>query len=112
MQTIIMTEMLRATAKFQPNGQPTDPEDGYRRAFLDRRNQERQSNVLRNIWRNLRSKLARILAAFHFRNRTQHEVSQKIGEAASSGGLNRWAQHTLQTFQLVFDTAKSSEAAH
>ncbi len=75
MQPIIMTEMLRAMAQFQPNGQPIDPADGHRRAFLDKRNQERQSHASRKVWRTLRAKLVQIVAVFHIHNRTHHEIS-------------------------------------
>ena len=75
MQTIIMTEMLRATAKFQPNGQPIDSADGHRRALLEMKTQERQANASRKVLRTLRAKLVQIVAVFHFHNRTHHEVS-------------------------------------
>jgi hypothetical protein len=74
MQSIVMIEMLRAAAKFQPNGQPLDPAHAHRMAFLAERNQKR-ARALRRVWRTLRAKLVQILAEFHFNNRSQKEIT-------------------------------------
>ena len=75
MQTIIMTEMLRATATFRPDGLPVDPEREHRMAFHAHRNRKGQSGACRKIWCALRAKLVQITAALHFDYRTQNDVS-------------------------------------
>ena len=75
MQALVMTEMLRATAKFQPNGHPISTEDGHRRAFLNQLNQERQTHTPRKVRCTLRAKLTQFLVAFRLQNRIHHEVS-------------------------------------
>jgi hypothetical protein len=74
MQTMIITDMMQTTVKFQPNGLPIDPEDGHRRAFLAERNQKR-ANARSKVWRTHKAKLAQILAGLHLNNHTQKEIT-------------------------------------
>ncbi|MBT8459796.1 MAG: hypothetical protein KJN60_09025 [Boseongicola sp.] len=75
MQPIVMTEMLRATTTFNPDGRPVDPERKHRLAFSDQKNQKGQSGTYRKIWCALRARLLQITAALHFGYRTQDDVS-------------------------------------
>jgi hypothetical protein len=75
MQPIVMTEMLRATATFHPDGRPVDPQRKHRLAFRDQRNSKEQFCVRRKIWCAVRTKLAQITAALHFGYCTQDDVS-------------------------------------
>jgi len=75
MQPIVMTEMLRATATFHPDGRPVDPQRKLRLAFRDQRNSKEQFGARRKIWCAVRAKLAQITAALHSGYRTQDDVS-------------------------------------
>lgn len=66
MQTIVMIEMLRATAKFEPNGRPIDLDDEQYRVFLREKkvSQGRKSGRALCI---LGTALVQFVSGVHFR---------------------------------------------
>ncbi len=41
-----------------------------------------------------------------------HRVLHGKGTSDMAGGFNWWSQHTVRTFQLVFEKAMSCEVSH
>ena len=74
MQTIVMTEMLQATARFLPNGQPIDPGDEHRRVFLDKGIIESRSRKPGDGLRTLRATIVQYVAGFHLGARSRQKV--------------------------------------
>ena len=80
MQTLLMTEMLRATAEFKPNGQPTDPARVHLTVLREQRRLDRQERKPGWTTGPIMKKFAKVLEAFHIRTHTPKEVSQRAYE--------------------------------